>query len=1663
FAFFAQRASWTEVFSCRDLGFNLPCLLEVERLEGAKLERLPPVSSADPQSEVFLATGGGSAKVVHVRSVSHSRLGFQPSSNSWVSRLEALLLAVVHELHGMKTVWKLRMECARLSPKAAGSEGRMFLHLTSLAEIAATDLFQLLQSFVVEFVARHGALLQALWLDEITLKAAMGGTQCAMWRFSEASWTFEEVGRWKFIGNLHLNTSPALDWAVKQAPPIRCLFVHALRLCRRSSSSKSLKIKMLKESMEVIISASGESPHDGIEAALANASLQAPQAPNPDEMETQQLVDDLEKLMNDDLMCDDATPEVAVDPKVDGYRRQAAKEMHCMEAIPPEMPDKTDLEMTELMENPPDAYQAQLVAEKAKKIQHAEQLLKNAQSDGKVKNKFSKPGRGRGKGRGRGRAVDNSVADPKPSEPAGESNGNDPTPEPEGGGSGSGEPAGGDPNIEVAPKKGRNHLTQSELQKMWSEKAPLLRAAAIPVPADFDPTSKKSFTLPPPDDKKCGSVGILWTLDQIYVSAVTNKEADESIRVNKKDPSNRIPQPVLNPFAIMALGLSKRKACALLFWGAPVLLIHLVDYCCQVWAAEHGDGPMQDLQMLELFSGEQELTRQCRLNGIECRAMDIRKDKVLHDLTSSRGFCLALLRWVWISASTTKRRSREHGIFGDEGLEGVRVEQPSSSCLPKCPYVAHVMTNMEQPLDWKHADLPALRQFLLEEIAANRVDWTHLAGPLWDLVGPSGGSGWAREQSVTPRAAQMAMQNGQRRLKLMQGVVNNSTAKRDRTDVTKTPSTQVATATAGGISISQMQAIATPQKVPVTTDPHPQATLDDTLVVDDDNMETPEPVHTSKSPEPAAEHSQGFDKTQQTPKTRAYLACMQRKSTDDLSLPKTPEHPTAEAAPVIVTPVAARPAHSTPAVVTPTPPVVAPAHVLTAAPGTASAEAPPGSTAVAPAHIAPAATPTPVVAPAHVLTPTPFTASAEAPPGSTAVAPAPIAPAATPTPVVAPAHVLTPTPVTASAEAPPGSTAVAPAPIAPAATPTPVVAPAHVLTPTPVTASAEAPPGSTAVAPVHTAPAATPTPVVAPAHALTPTPVTASAEASPGSTAVAPAHIAPAATPTPVVAPAHVLTPTPVTASAEASPGSTAVAPAPIALAATQTPLEPEPQSPDPRLLQFWSRFKRSPMSREPLVRPLPPPTLNLPAPTEALYTVLDPLNWKHLIRSNVGHRSDWRSCFVVAAYNHNTIFTFANERGEIDGTPQVSDFPLVVCKGAFPTEPIAVAAPHLVPAAAATTLGMPTPAPLAMTPPAIVDRADLPEVTQKFHEASKDKAKMRSLFQEFQRCNGDWLSSTLVIRDSQTTTNTQGGKDLLVKYHGNTLLVDELIKKKTAEKKYISHPEFPDNEDMRLYKTWVETYEKNEEIHAEGVETRREAEGDYDGMGSTPIPPGDSQAVPKAKPKPKPKSSAPKVKTDEQLARAAVVKANANLLEISQWDYKLANASVPKVVRDAYVSSMETEGKELRDAKTAVELALSLGQSLKEPTEKLESANENYRKSSGQVKKACVAPKATSCAELQKAAHASVKEAEAGATVNACPLGLYGDDCLDLSRFPLFLLRVSRMVPDYSLTRVYQLLMWSFNVARRGYVSCEEIGSGAEKPLLYPPTGVDQSRPGIP
>ena len=79
----------------RDLAPSTPCLLEVERLnEEQQVERLAAVASKELLSEVFL-----SSSAVHVRSVSHQRMGFS-AVNAWATRLEELMCLWLHIVNG---------------------------------------------------------------------------------------------------------------------------------------------------------------------------------------------------------------------------------------------------------------------------------------------------------------------------------------------------------------------------------------------------------------------------------------------------------------------------------------------------------------------------------------------------------------------------------------------------------------------------------------------------------------------------------------------------------------------------------------------------------------------------------------------------------------------------------------------------------------------------------------------------------------------------------------------------------------------------------------------------------------------------------------------------------------------------------------------------------------------------------------------------------------------------------------------------------------------------------------------------------------------------------------------------------------------------------------------------------------------------------------------------------------------------------------------------------------------------------------------------------------------------------------------------------------------------------------------------------------------------
>lgn len=64
-------------------------------------------------------------------------------------------------------------------------------------------------------------------------------------------------------------------------------------------------------------------------------------------------------------------------------------------------------------------------------------------------------------------------------------------------------------------------------------------------------------------------------------------------------------------------------------------------------------------------------------------------------------------------------------------------------------------------------------------------------------------------------------------------------------------------------------------------------------------------------------------------------------------------------------------------------------------------------------------------------------------------------------------------------------------------------------------------------------------------------------------------------------------------------------------------------------------------------------------------------------------------------------------------------------------------------------------------------------------------------------------------------------------------------------------------------------------------------------------------------------------------------------------------------MVADAFVSQMQTEMLQLREAKTNLESALSAGQPLADPRKALELANEQYRTASVQIRKHAAKPKA--------------------------------------------------------------------------------------------------------
>ena len=374
-----------------------------------------------------------------------------------------------------------------------------------------------------------------------------------------------------------------------------------------------------------------------------------------------------------------------------------------------------------------------------------------------------------------------------------------------------------------------------------------------------------------------------------------------------------------------------------------------------------------------------------------------------------------------------------------------------------------------------------------------------------------------------------------------------------------------------------MQSQATPQRPPAPFVETPA----------DTQLDTPEPLNAFHTP---------VHTPVDGPHTQAYLACMRRQSTDDLSVvrsPALPVSPTSAAADICtastipgfdqIASTPADPADPSSTAVPTTmltklvPAAIAP--VSTAIPALANAEASKPSVPVINEDVgcsqeklnqfwskfkrsSPTASPTPantVVEPTPVVTPTPAAATTCSP-----TPPKPLTEKVVePTPVespkpAAPANaVVEPTPVVSPQPAAPANAVVEPTPVV---SPKPAAPANAVVEPTPVVSPQPAAPANAVVEPT---PVVSPKPA-APANAVVePTPVVSPNPAAPANAVVEPT---PVVSPTPAAAPTNmVVEPTPVVVSpTPAAAANTVVQPTPAVSPTPTPPARPTPMEVEP-------------------------------------------------------------------------------------------------------------------------------------------------------------------------------------------------------------------------------------------------------------------------------------------------------------------------------------------------------------------------------------------------------------------------------------------------------------------------------------------------------------------
>ncbi|CAE7207120.1 unnamed protein product, partial [Symbiodinium sp. CCMP2456] len=264
------------------------------------------------------------------------------------------------------------------------------------------------------------------------------------------------------------------------------------------------------------------------------------------------------------------------------------------------------------------------------------------------------------------------------------------------------------------------------------------------------------------------------------------------------------------------------------------------------------------------------------------------------------------------------------------------------------------------------------------------------------------------------------------------------------------------------------------------------------------------------------------------------------------------------------------------------------------------------------------------------------------------------------------------------------------------------------------------------------------------------------------------------------------------------------------------------------------------------------------------------------------------------------------------------------------------------------------------------------------------DRTKLNRMFDDWARHGEDWGETEVYAQWESKQLNRQKEscrwltrKEIKSRYGYTEEQVCKLCAHKESTGEWRWHPDFPGDEEMKLFRCWDSALDEDESSHGRSISFNQRGAGPAGAAAALRITGPDAGAgvvaveLPgggrgkgggknkgkaggkKGKNKGEGKGDdtpTPKAKTPLQIAKAVIVQANANLLEISGFGHKLQKAGCDHNLANALTESMARTSAQISEERQKLEAAIARGvdgDELRLLGEAVAKANDDFKASS--------------------------------------------------------------------------------------------------------------------